>query len=200
LGNDVLGDPLLLDANVVAPPTCEIGWAARQSSRTVVGPVPVTVRLDPWQETVIAVLAVICSEGVVGCGDALLTEELVVDGRSAIVADTEPLPDTWGQSAEALGPEVVELATAAATWELPSLLTVAPRIEPGGAAATICHASLPSPSTRAVPAVSVVTLGEVAPAVDADASTGFVVLTPENAIVTIETWVGGLTVAPGFAW
>jgi hypothetical protein len=62
----VVGDPLLLDEKDVALPTCAIGWAARQLRVTVVGPVPVTVRLEPSHETVIAVLAVICSDGVLG--------------------------------------------------------------------------------------------------------------------------------------
>jgi hypothetical protein len=40
-------------------------------------------------------------------------------------------------------------------------------------------------------------LGDALPALAPDASTGLVVLTPENAMVTIETWVGGLTTAEG---
>jgi hypothetical protein len=49
-----------------------------------------------------------------------------------------------------------------------------------------------------VPAVSVLTLGEMGPALAVAASTGFVVLTPENAMVVMETWVGGLTAIEGF--
>jgi hypothetical protein len=71
-------------------------------------------------------------------------------------------------------------------------------MEPVGAERLSCHESVPRASTRAVPGVSVVTLGDVAPAAASEASTGFVVLTPEKAIVTIETCVGGLTVAAGF--
>ena len=48
--------------------------------------------------------------------------------------------------------------------------------------------------------MSVVTLGDTAPELAEAASTGEVELTPENAIVTIETWVGGLTEASGLAW
>jgi hypothetical protein len=61
------------------------------------------------------------------------------------------------------------------------------------------QALLPSPKTRAVPAVSVVMLGDTPPALAPDASIGLVVLTPEKAMVTIETWVAGLRIAEGFA-
>ena len=98
-----------------------------------------------------------------------------------------------------MGPEVEVPSVAMAIWELPELFTVAPRVLPAGAWATNCQPLPPSPKTRAVPAVSVVTAGETFPGSAARGVDGIVVLTPEKAIVTIETWVGGFTLADGLA-
>ena len=132
--------------------------------------------------------------------EGLLTDELAAAGRRAMVPDTELLGARCGQATATVGPEVLTLAVASAACELPESLRVAPRVDPTGAWATTRHASLPSPKTRSVPAVSVVTLGDTEPEPAAEASTGAVELTPENAIVTIDTWVGGLTTACGFVW
>jgi hypothetical protein len=123
----------------------------------------------------------------VSVSEGLLTDELAAAGRRAIVPDTELLGARCGQVTATVGPEVFTFAVASAACELPESLRVAPRVAPGGAWATTCHASLPSPRTRRVPAVSVVTLGDTEPELAAEASTGSVELTPENAIVTIET-------------
>jgi hypothetical protein len=264
------GVPLSPELNVVAWPTCAIGCAARQARVTVVGPVPVTVKLVPSHVTDIAELAAISYESVVADGFAgldadgfadleadrfarldagrvaglvdldadrfaglvdldadrfagldtglfagldaglfagldeeeltaedLRAEVLLVAGRRAIVPETEFCEGRCGQLAAEVGPEVAVFSTATATSELPVSLTVVPRLAPFGAWATMPHALLPWPKTSAVPAVSVVTVGDALPAAAAEASTGLVVLTPEKAMVAIETWVGGLTDAEG---
>jgi hypothetical protein len=112
----------------------------------------------------------------VSVSEGLLTDELAAAGRRAIVPDTELLGARCGQVTATVGPEVFTFAVASAACELPESLRVAPRVAPGGAWAT-----------RRVPAVSVVTLGDTEPELAAEASTGSVELTPENAIVTIET-------------
>jgi hypothetical protein len=73
----------------------------------------VTVRLLPVHETVIAVLAAICCVGVSAL-EGLLTDELAVAGRRAIVPETELFGATWGQAAATEGPEVFAPAVASA--------------------------------------------------------------------------------------
>ena len=132
----------------------------------------------------------------------LLDESWPPPGRRAMVPATVLCGVRWGQAIEAVGPEVLALSVATATWELPELFTVAPRIVASRRLGDeACHASasltedeercLLCPSSRSATPI---------PQLAADASTGLVVLTPEKAIVTIETWVGGLTTADGFAW
>src|SRR5580692_8107889 len=61
-------------------------------------------------------------------------------GRSASVAPTGAAPD-WGtlQGAEAVTPADGAGSVAAATWEFPESLTVAPNVDPGGTVGSICQ-------------------------------------------------------------
>ena len=77
------------------------------------GPVPVTVRLLPVHETVIAVLAGICRVGV-SASDESLTDELAAAGRRAIVPETELPGARCGHETAAVGPEVSALSVATA--------------------------------------------------------------------------------------
>jgi hypothetical protein len=124
----VEGEPLLPLENVSVCPTCAIGRADRHSRVAVVGPVPVTVRLFPWHETVKAVLGAIWT---VCVPDIWVVEvsvsELWAAGRRAIEPASVSPGVTWGQVAGAVGPEVGAPIVATATWELPESLTVAPR-------------------------------------------------------------------------
>jgi hypothetical protein len=127
--------------------------------------------------------------------------EIFAAGVRATVPATGKLPPTVGlHDPVALGPSLAPCRTALATWESPKLLTVASSWVPAGAWATSLHASLPSLNTKAEPDMAVVTLGEVSPGRAAEAFTGSELLTPENATVTIETCVAGLTRSTGLAW
>jgi hypothetical protein len=150
----------------------------------VVGPVVV----------VVGPVVVVVGPVVVVVGPVVVVVVTFEAGRSAMVAATGRLPKTAGaHELAASTPASTPGSVATAVCEFPELLTVAPRTESSGASATNLHALLPSPSTRVVPEVSVVTLGDTNPGCEAEASIGLVSLTPENATVTIETWVGGLT-------
>src|SRR5580658_8747480 len=90
-GSEVEGEPLLPLENVSVCPTCAIGMAERHLRIAVVGPVPVTVRLFPSHETVIAVFGAIWTvwiSDIEACVVGLLNAELWVAGRSAIAPAT----------------------------------------------------------------------------------------------------------------
>ena len=100
----------------------------------MVGPVPVIVRLLPEHETVSAVFGAIWMVWVAAAWVVELVDcDVAVDGLSAITAASVSAVETCGQDAAAVGPEVGAPSVATATWELPELFTVAPRVAPAGA-------------------------------------------------------------------